>query len=149
MGADLLFDFEASFPSRSHDFLWDVLTSVGIPKEFASAIKCSYMDNKHVMKFKDRDVESIDVRSGVRQGCPLSPYLFVIFLTVLLHDVKQELSVRFPQLHIHNPYHVFSANTPLLELAYADDLLFVSRSSTVLQEVFTTLQKHANCNSDI
>ena len=60
-----------------------------------------------------------------------------------MHDVKQELTRRFPELGIQNPYHVFSSNTPLLELAYADDLLFFSRSSVVLQEVLTTLQKHA------
>jgi hypothetical protein len=52
--------------------------------------------------------------------------------------------VRFPELGIQNPYHVFSSNMPLLELAYADDLLFFSRSHVVLQEVVTTLQKHAN-----
>ena len=59
-------------------------------------------------------------------------------------DVKTELARRFPEIGIQNPYHVFSSNTPLLELTYADDIILFSKSTVVLQEVFTTLQQHAD-----
>ena len=29
---------------------------------------------------------------GELQGCPLAPFLFVMFMTVLAHDAKSELS---------------------------------------------------------
>jgi hypothetical protein len=31
-------------------------------------------------------------RSGIRQVCPLSPYLFVILMSTFFHDIKQRLT---------------------------------------------------------
>ena len=49
-----------------------------------------------------------------------------------------------PELGKQNPYHVSSSNTPLLELAYADDVILFSEPTRVQQEVFTSLQQHAS-----
>ena len=81
--------------------------------------------------------------TGIRQGCPLSPYLFIIFLTVLMHDVRASVRQQCEQQHIHNPFHVHSANHPLLDIAYADDILLLSRNTHILQMVFNTLETEA------
>ena len=45
-----------------------------------------------------------DPKSGKAAHCP----------PVLLHGVNQDLTRRFHELDAHNPYHVFSHNTPLI-----------------------------------
>ena len=65
-------------------------------------------------------------RNGISQGCPLSPFLFIIVITVLLHDVKQEMGPSTESLL-------------LSDLVYADDTLLVGTSDIFLQRFMTCI----------
>ena len=47
--------------------------------------------------------------AGIAQGCPLSPYLFIIVMTLLLHDVDEQMA----QTLQHAPSAPFLATTAL------------------------------------
>jgi hypothetical protein len=91
-GAIILFDFRAAFPSMSHDFMWDTLIAIGLPEEFVNALKCFYRSNRHFIKVGGKYFPSVLVRSGVRQGCPLSPMLFALCADILLREISLVLS---------------------------------------------------------
>ena len=61
---------------------------------------------------------------GISQGCPLSPYLFVILMSVLLRDAQDDLSSKYG---ISLPHGVIS------ELIYADDTLLVGSHAGTIQ----------------
>ena len=112
-----------AFDKLSHAGLHSALTRFGIDDQFVQVIDDIYDGPT----FEVRDQQHASAKkiqgSGIRQGCPLSPYLFVIFLSVLLEDVNMHLRTELLAKNISNPYHIFSANHPLLHLEYADDIL--------------------------
>ena len=59
--------------------------------------------------------------SGIAQGCPLSPYLFIIVLTVIFHDVDS-ITGNDPSKFLAK-----DARPQVLDVSYADDTLLYSR----------------------
>ena len=78
------------------------------------------------------------VSAGLRQGCPLSPYLFIVVLTVIFHDVDALL------LHTGVPTNTWSEGYPVYDLEYADDTLLLATTIAQLQSFLTALESVAS-----
>ena len=76
--AGFLWDFFSAFPSVDHDFLWQVMTAAGLPKELIRAVKKLYKFNCHLIKLAGKTYKGPTVLAGVKQGCPLSMVLFAL-----------------------------------------------------------------------
>ena len=83
-----------------------------------------------VRSFSVRDNGRVsDIRhqaAGIAQGCPLSPYLFIIVMSVLTADVRKDLLERSPVVP-EKPYIVTDA------LLYADEPMLISSNPRQLQ----------------
>ena len=75
-----------------HTFLWDTLKTGGIPHQFIAAIQSLYKNNWHHTRVNGQLYEGPVVHSGVRQGCPLSGFLFAICVDVLLLRLQDLLT---------------------------------------------------------
>ena len=74
------------------------LSKVGIEGAFLNIIKATYKRPTAKIILTGQKLKSSPLRSGTRQGCPLSPLLFNIVLKVLAKVIRQEKEIRGIQI---------------------------------------------------
>ena len=124
----LALDWKKSFDSINTDSLIDALRRFGIPdfclQVVGNMMHCRtfYVEGQGV--FSARKGQN----SGISQGCMLSPLLFIMMMTVLMHDAVAKLDVSSL-----DAYH----RGDLADIVYADDTLLLASSGRHLQELLS------------
>jgi hypothetical protein len=83
-------DAEKEFDTIQHPFMIKVLERSGIQGPYLNMIKVIYSKPVTNIKLSVEKLETIPLKSGTRQGCPLSPYLFNNVLEVLARAIRQQ-----------------------------------------------------------
>jgi len=65
------------------------LDALGIRGKCYQFIKNLYLTSKASVKIDDQYSESFNIMKGVRQGCPLSPILFNLFINDIFNDFSE------------------------------------------------------------
>jgi hypothetical protein len=73
-------DAEKAFDKIQHPFMIKVLERSGIQGPCLNIAKAIYSKPVASIKLNGEKLEELSLKSGARQGCPLSPYLFNIVL---------------------------------------------------------------------
>ena len=73
-------DVEKAFDEVHHPFMIKTLSKVGIEGAFLNIIKAIYERTTANIILNGQKLRAFPLRSGTRQGCPLSPLLFNIVL---------------------------------------------------------------------
>jgi hypothetical protein len=93
------FNAEEAFDKIQHHFMTKVLESSGIQGPYLNIIKAIY-SKPAAIKLNGEKLEAIPLKSGIRQGCPISPYLFNIVLEVLTKAIRQKKKKEIKGLQI-------------------------------------------------
>ncbi|KAM7313622.1 hypothetical protein ISCGN_003475 [Ixodes scapularis] len=133
-GAFVSLDQEKAFDRLEHHFLFSILRAYGFPADFVRLFEVLYADLVSGLVINGRVTPCFSVARGVRQGCPLSPLLFVLCLDPLLRRINDHPSVRgFP----------LPGSGSLKVSAYADDISLFVRDSDSLIVIFRLYEDYA------
>ena len=89
---------EKAFDKVQYSFLIITLSKVGIEGAFLNIIKAIYEGPTANIILNEQKLRAFPLRSGTRQGCPLSPLLFNIVLEVLVTAIRQEKEIKGIQI---------------------------------------------------
>ena len=101
----ILLDAEKAFDKIQHPFMIKVLERSGIQGPYLNIIKAIYSKPVANIKVNGEKLETIPLRSGTRQGCLLSPYLFNIVLEVLARAILQQNEIKGIKIGKKSKYH--------------------------------------------
>ena len=86
----LFIDYEKPFDNIQRQISFNILKTRHIPHTLLKATVDIYTKNKILIKFNYKLSKSVEINKGVRQGCPLSPTLFNIYLDEIITKWKNK-----------------------------------------------------------
>ena len=71
---------------------------MGIERTYLNIVKAIYDKHTANIILNDEKLKAFSLRSGTRQGCPLSPLFFNIVLEVLAKAIREEKEIKGIQI---------------------------------------------------
>ena len=128
----LALDWRKAFDSISPERLLWALRRFGLNEPMLLAVRDIYTGRVFKVADSGNLSDEHPQRAGISQGCPLSPFLFGMVMTVLMTDARAMLSTA-AQTAI--------ANDELEDVLYADDTLLIGRSGRHIEEYMAAVER--------
>lgn len=127
----VLLDWEKAFDKISREAMFEAFERFRMPPKMQKVLKSFFANTRFAVEMEGKESEWLEQKTGVRQGCPLSPYLFLIVISAMFYDVHQKTNRR------ENKFVYRVEDVDLDEVLYADDTILVSTST---QEINAQLE---------
>ena len=136
-GVILLLDIQKAFDSVNHKYLLHVLRRFNFGDKFIKWISTIYTGRKSYVINNGFLSKAIDMERGIFQGCPISPYLFLLVIETMALAVRQNNDIQgIP---------IFDKELKISLLA-DDSTCFLNGSTKSFDNLFEVLNKFANCS---
>jgi hypothetical protein len=125
-------DWRKAFDSIDPAALLDALRRFGLPLKFRQAVEAIYTDRVFIVTDSGQTSQPRRQMSGICQGCPLSQFLFIIVMSIIMHDSIAKLGETSSQAYNKGA---------LYDILYADDTLLIGTSATNVAEFAEMVEK--------
>ncbi|KAK3542195.1 hypothetical protein QTP86_017365 [Hemibagrus guttatus] len=113
-------DLEKAFDHVPRGILWEVLWEYGVRGPLLRAVRSLYNRSRSLVRIASCKSDLFPVHVGLRQGCPLSPVLFIVFMDRISRRSQGLEGVRFGDHRISS-------------LIFADDVVLLASSGLDFQ----------------
>ena len=127
-------DWEKAFDRVKQDKLLESLERMGFPVKYIAAIRSFYSNPSFAVKIGQSESSWKKQSRGIRQGCPLSPYLFIILMTVMFRDIHSELNMSRGRVQ----------GIDYTDLLYADDTALITSNANAMNRLVAKIEEHAH-----
>nr|GEZ96752.1 RNA-directed DNA polymerase, eukaryota [Tanacetum cinerariifolium] len=112
-------DFSKAYDSVRWDYLLDILEAFGFGNIWCKWIRGTFSSAKALVLVNGSPTIEFSFHCGLKQGDPLSPYLFILIMESLNTSFTRAIDKGvFKGVHLHG-------STSIFHLFYADDVLFI------------------------
>ena len=111
----IFLDAEKAFDNVNWEFMLSLLKRMGLQGTYFKAIKAIYTMQVAKIKVNGSLTGNIQIEQGTRQGCPLSPLLFILVLEILNKQIRDNEAIKGLKIR----------GEEFKLLAYADDLAII------------------------
>ena len=114
-------DFEKAFDSINHDYIIKVLHFLNFGPSLINWVKTFYKNAHSCMYYNGFLSTSFKIKRGVRQGCPLSPYLFILGVELLSYAIRKNPDIKGIEIS--------GTGVETKNIMFADDATFILNGS--------------------
>ena len=122
-------------PSVNHNFLLNVLERFNFGDKFTQWVKMMYHDRNSYVINNGFLTKSIAMQKGIFQGCPISPYLFLLVIETMALAIRQNVNIKGIPI---------DDRTLKISLFADDSICFLDGSLDSFSHLFDTLDKFAH-----
>ena len=142
-GYILAIDFEKAFDSIEWEYLWKSMEAFGYPEAYIRLIKVAYNNMEACVINGGTTTRYFRITRGVRQGDPISAYLFIIALELLAIKIRNNKKIKG----------ITIGGVEIKLSAYADDISLFTADFKSAIEIFRELDIYAEltglrCNKE-
>uniref|UniRef100_A0A803KB25 Reverse transcriptase domain-containing protein n=1 Tax=Xenopus tropicalis TaxID=8364 RepID=A0A803KB25_XENTR len=125
-------DLSKAFDSVSWPYLHYILERWGFKQKFRHVIKALYNNPQAYVRWGPYFTDPFQLSGGTRQGCPLSPILFILALEPLAAQIRNNINIT--GLNVDSTHHKLCL--------FADDILMlITRPLITLPNLIDTFNK--------
>ena len=129
-------DWEKAFDKINQSKLLQVLRRLKTPPNMLRLVTHMYAHPKFGITTEGISSRYRRQESGIRQGCPLSPFLFVLLMGALFQDLKSKLNTPKQLEPIKG--------TRYAEVLYADDTLIFGTHTQSINNFLNAIQRESS-----
>ena len=92
-GMLLFTDFEKAFDSINHEYITEILNLFNFGQDLKLWINLFYHSATSCVLYNGFTTDYFPIDRGVRQGCPLSPYIFILGIEILSIAIRNNQDI--------------------------------------------------------
>ncbi|KAI5734784.1 hypothetical protein M8J77_010417 [Diaphorina citri] len=143
-------DISKAFDSIHRSTLFKILEIIKCPPNMTAILKELHTNTRSRVKTENSLTDEFEVQSGVRQGCIIAPMLFILYMHVIISNMKNKFQ-RGVNIQYRNDSNMFSRRglkaktkvklTTLQELMFADDCALIAETPEDLQQLINAFSE--------